>query len=308
MDLRRLEYFLAVVEHGRVTTAAAALHVAQPSLSQAIRALERDLGVELFRRDGRGLTPTEAGKALVDPARRVLGDLAIAREAVDNVVELSAGWLEVAAHDLLYLDPMVDVLAAFHRRHAGVPVRLHEPQDEDELVRLIVDGRCELALSYIGGRITRITGLKLTPLGAQEVWVLLPPEDEAVPDPLPLTGLEGKAIIVGTGGFDTPRAAVSVALHDAGVLLRPRVLTRHREAMLPLVKAGVGVAFTNRRYAEVAIGTGVVARRIDPVILCEFGLLHRDGSLSPAARGFVNVLARELGVVEGLGGSHSQAL
>jgi DNA-binding transcriptional LysR family regulator len=65
MDLRRLEYFLAVVEHGRVTVAANELHVAQPSLSQAIRALERDLGAELFVRNGRGLTPTPAGLALV---------------------------------------------------------------------------------------------------------------------------------------------------------------------------------------------------------------------------------------------------
>src|SRR6185369_4288711 len=132
MDLRRLEYFLAVVEHGRVTSAAAALHVAQPSLSQAIRALERDLGVELFRRDGRGLTPTEAGRALIEPARQVLTDLSQARGAVENVVDLSAGWLEVAARDLLCVDPLVEVLAAFHRRHAGVPVRVHEPQDEDE--------------------------------------------------------------------------------------------------------------------------------------------------------------------------------
>src|SRR5215831_5888260 len=103
MDLRRLEYFLAVVEHGRVTAAAAALHVAQPSLSQAIRALERDLGVELFVRDGRGLTPTEAGRALVEPARQVLGDLSVARSAVDSVVDLGSGRLEVAAHDLLTL-------------------------------------------------------------------------------------------------------------------------------------------------------------------------------------------------------------
>jgi DNA-binding transcriptional LysR family regulator len=52
MDVRRLRYFLAVVDHGSVNKAAAALHVAQPSLSQAIRALERDLGLDLFRRVG----------------------------------------------------------------------------------------------------------------------------------------------------------------------------------------------------------------------------------------------------------------
>jgi DNA-binding transcriptional LysR family regulator len=312
MDLRRLEYFLAVVEHGRVTTAAAALHVAQPSLSQAIRALERDLGVELFRRDGRGLSPTEAGMALVEPARRVLEDLAIARGSVDNVVELSAGWLEVATHDLLCVDPMVNVLAAFHRRYAGVPVRLHEPQDDDELVRLLVDGRCEVALSYTGGRISRVTGLRVTPLGRQDAWVLLPPGEDDLPDPLPLAALAGRAIVMSMSGFEAPRVVLGAALQDAGVVLRPSVITRHRESLVPLVQAGAGVAFTNRRYAEVAASAGVITRRLEPAVACEFGLLHREGSLSPAARGFVEVLVRELGVTEGpplgVGAEHSQAL
>jgi DNA-binding transcriptional LysR family regulator len=315
VDLRRLEYFLAVVEHGRVTTAAAALHVAQPSLSQAIRALERDLGVELFRRDGRGLTPTEAGKALVEPARRVLDDLAIARSAVDNVVELSAGWLEVAAHDLLCLDPMVRVLAAFHRRYAGVPVRLHEPQDDDELVRMLVDGRCEVALSYTGGRISRVTGLKVTPVGAQDAWVLLPPADAGLPDPLPLAALGGRAIVMSMSGFEAPRAVLGAALQEAGVVLRPSVITRHRESIVPLVRAGAGISFTNGRYAEVAASAGVITRRLEPAVVCEFGVLHREGSLSPAARGFVAVLAHELEAPvgghegsAGAGAEHSQAL
>ncbi len=302
MDLRRLEYFLAVVEHGRVTSAAAALHVAQPSLSQAIRALERDLGVVLFVRDGRGLTPTDAGRALVEPARQVLGDLAVARAAVDDVVDLSSGWLDVAVHDLLCVDPMVHVLTAFHRRHQGVPVRLHEPQDEDELLRLLADGRCELALTYIGGRISRATGIKITPLGSHEVWVLLPPGPQPWPDPIPLSYLDGQSLVLTMSGFEAPRAAIGAALRDAGVLMSPSVLTRHREAVVPLVRAGVGISFTNRRYAEVAADAGVVTRRLDPIVRCDYGLLHREGSLSPAARGFVGVLAGELSGAETTGG------
>lgn len=250
--------------------------------------------------------------ALVEPARRVLEDLAIARGSVDNVVELSAGWLEVATHDLLCVDPMVNVLAAFHRRYAGVPVRLHEPQDDDELVRLLVDGRCEVALSYTGGRISRVTGLRVTPLGRQDAWVLLPPGEDDLPDPLPLAALAGRAIVMSMSGFEAPRVVLGAALQDAGVVLRPSVITRHRESLVPLVQAGAGVAFTNRRYAEVAASAGVITRRLEPAVACEFGLLHREGSLSPAARGFVEVLVRELGVTEGpplgVGAEHSQAL
>src|SRR5690606_9422667 len=142
-------YFLAVIDHGQVTTAAAALHLTQPSLSQAIRTLERDLGVKLFSRDGRGLTPTKAGLDLVEPARQVLRGLDIARAAVEEVVELSAGWLDLAVPDLLGRDPLASALAEFHRRHGGVPVRIHEPRDEDELVRTLEAGTCELALTYL---------------------------------------------------------------------------------------------------------------------------------------------------------------
>ena len=72
MDQRRLEYFLAVVEEGGVTRAAGRLHVAQPSLSQALKTLEAELGLELFHRVGRRLRLSAAGEAFVGPARQVL--------------------------------------------------------------------------------------------------------------------------------------------------------------------------------------------------------------------------------------------
>jgi DNA-binding transcriptional LysR family regulator len=299
VDLRRLEYFLAVVEHGRVTSAAAALHVAQPSLSQAIRALERDLGVDLFVRSGRGLTPTPAGLALVDPARRVLRDLASARAAVADVVDLSAGWLDIAAHDQLTFDPLAPVLAAFHRRYAGVPVRVHDPRSEEDLVRLLIDGQSELALAYVDGVPNQPSALRVRRLGAHEVWAILPPDaaDELapVPDPLPVGLLNGRALIGGLGGFGAARRTVGAALAAAGVRLKTMVRTRHDEAVPALVAAGTGWALTSKGYAQEAARSGAVVRRLHPTITCDFALLQRAGGLSPAARGFVAVLMAEIG-------------
>ena len=96
MDERRLRYFLTVVDEGSVTRAAERLHVAQPSLSQALRAFERELGVQLFHRVGRGLRLSAAGEAFVGPARQIVR-ASTRPERDQRVVELRAGTLEIAA-------------------------------------------------------------------------------------------------------------------------------------------------------------------------------------------------------------------
>ena len=97
MDIRQLEYFLAIVDHGGFNRAASVLYVSQPSLSQAVQALERDLGSELFHRIGRRVVLTEAGQALIDPARAAVRSLETARARVAAVHELRDGRLDVAA-------------------------------------------------------------------------------------------------------------------------------------------------------------------------------------------------------------------
>ena len=91
MERRQLEYFIAVVEHGGFTAAALALHVAQPSLSHAIRALEREFGGSLFHRLPHGVVLTAAGEALVRPAQQVLRDLSTAGSLVREVLGLEGG-------------------------------------------------------------------------------------------------------------------------------------------------------------------------------------------------------------------------
>ena len=84
MDLRQAAYVVAVVDHGTFTAAAASIPVSQPALSQAIAALERELGTELFHRLGREVQLTAAGEAFVEPARRMLRDAQVAQAAQDD--------------------------------------------------------------------------------------------------------------------------------------------------------------------------------------------------------------------------------
>ena len=92
MDLRQLEYVVAVDEHGSFTKAARAMHVSQPSLSHGIRSLETELGVELFSRLGRAVAATAAGREVIDAARQVVrgvADLAVAAALVSSLTGLA---------------------------------------------------------------------------------------------------------------------------------------------------------------------------------------------------------------------------
>src|SRR3954464_14079447 len=97
MELRQVEYAVAVADEGGFTRAATAAHVSQPALSQAVRLLERELGAELFHRLGRTVPPTPAGEAFLVPARQLLRDAANVRSSVAAVAGLRAGHLDLVA-------------------------------------------------------------------------------------------------------------------------------------------------------------------------------------------------------------------
>src|SRR2546430_14934745 len=90
MEIRQIEYVVGVVEHGGFTRAADALHVTQPALSEGIRRLEAELGLELFHRVGRRALLSSAGEAFLEPARQVLRDLRVLRTSVAAVGGLTA--------------------------------------------------------------------------------------------------------------------------------------------------------------------------------------------------------------------------
>ena len=145
MELRQLSHFLAVAEERHFTRAAARVHLTQSSLSSSVRALERELGSDLFVRSTRQVELTEAGRALLPAARRAIAAAEDGRDAVAAVRGLLRGHLAIGAIQALGPLNLPGLIARFHRRHPAVTLRIHHV-GAPELVRRTADGEIDLAI------------------------------------------------------------------------------------------------------------------------------------------------------------------
>ena len=271
---------MAVVDFGGFTRAATAVRVAQPSLSQSVRALEAELGVELFHRVGRGVIPSDAGWAFVGAARQVLRDVAALRDSVAAVREVMAGTLDLVALPTLAVDPLAPLIGAFRRRHPGVVVRLVDPGEAGPAA-FVRRGDAEVGVAELP---LAGTDLIVVPLGDQELLAVCSAADGArFGTDAPLASLAALPLVATPRGTST-RGVLDAALASAGVEGMVVVEVDQREAVVPLVLAGAGISFVPEAQAAGAAYQGAVVVRPDPPLVRSIGLVHRDRPLSPAAR------------------------
>ncbi|MCK9923130.1 LysR family transcriptional regulator [Frankia sp. AgPm24] len=145
MELRQLEYFVAVAEEANFTRAAERVHISQSGVSAQIRALEHELGAALLDRTGRAATLTTAGVAALEHARQALAAVAAVRGAVDEVRGLVRGRLNVGMVASCLVQPWFEALAAFHEAHPGIELSVVEDAS-DRLIGQVRAGTLELAL------------------------------------------------------------------------------------------------------------------------------------------------------------------
>ncbi len=145
MELSQLKYVVGVAETGNFTRAASRLHVAQPSLSQQIIKLERELGHKLFHRLGRKAVLTEAGIAFLDRARRILFEVEDATKELEDSASferrITVGAISTVAP---YLLP--SIISTCRERYPNIQVNIRE-DFKANLVRALLDGELDLALA-----------------------------------------------------------------------------------------------------------------------------------------------------------------
>jgi DNA-binding transcriptional LysR family regulator len=155
METRHLRYFLAVVDHGSVSRAAAWLGLAQPALSQALSRMEKDLGVSLFKRSRRGAAPTPAALAILDDVRASVARIDIAARRAREVEQGSAGHLTVGLVSSALFEMLPRALRKMRQHAPGVRVILREMSNAEQ-AEALQNGDIDIGLMHtpvaVGGR------------------------------------------------------------------------------------------------------------------------------------------------------------
>ncbi len=171
MELRQLEYFVAVAEEASFTRAAERVHISQSGVSAQIRQLERELGAELIDRTGRTATLTTAGEAALEHARAVLASASAVQQAVGEVTDLIRGRLVVGMVTACTVTPLFETLSAFHRAHPGVELTLLE-DSSDQLIDRVRAGVVDMAL--VGTADATPPGLEALPIVSERLVAAVP--------------------------------------------------------------------------------------------------------------------------------------
>lgn len=296
MDVRQLTYFLAVAENLNFGRAAEQLHIAQPSLSQAIATLERELRVPLFHRVGRGIVLSDSGAQLVEPARQVVRDLEAAKDAARSARGLQRGRVELVAMPSPGMEPLSTLIRDFTAAYPAMTVTADAAFTPEEVIQAVKAGRAELGLLGAASP-PRAGGLRVLPVEDQTFVLISPPQPDEQPVPtgecaadsgrvtVAREDLAGVRLIVSKHG-SLMRQLVDDVL-TSGVDARIVVEVEHRTSILPLVLAGVGHAVMPTSWAPLAERAGAIVRHIESSSVLRIALVSRTTALTPAARAFV---------------------
>ncbi|MFU0504068.1 LysR substrate-binding domain-containing protein [Pseudaminobacter sp. NGMCC 1.201702] len=288
--IRQLQFFVAVAEQGTVSGAAQNLSISQSAVTDAIKDLERDLGVELFERHPRGLNITHKGHQFLRHATKILADVSDARRTFSDDKELATGRLQLGVTSLVAGYVLSDLLARYRRAFPSIEISAIE-DNGDYLEHLLIGGELDVAVMVISNLRDRLAlQAEILEVSPYRLW-------------LPLGHTLAGADIIGINDIATEpliMLTVDEIEENTGKLLaafgaRPHVAFRTRsvEAVRSLVATGAGVALLpDLVYRPWSLeGDRIESRDISgslPVV--QVGMVWRRGSSLPqAARDFIGI-------------------
>jgi DNA-binding transcriptional LysR family regulator len=249
MELRQLEYLIAVAEEANFTRAAERVGISQPGVSAQIRQLENELGAQLIDRSGRRASLTAAGEAVLEHARAALAAAGAARQAADAVNGLLRGQLTVGMVTGCTVTPLFDALAGFHHAYGGVDITLIEGGSA-ELAAGVRAGQIDLALVGTAG--LPPAGVGSFTVVSERLVAMVPPGHPLLDhEPVGLRDVTACPLVCMPPGTGL-RGVLDQACAAAG--LRPVIAVQASagEAIIQLAQRGLGIGI----LSESMTGTG----------------------------------------------------
>jgi DNA-binding transcriptional LysR family regulator len=289
MDLRRLEVFVKVAELGSFSRAAEALFLTQPTVSEHVRGLEEDLGVQLLDRLGRGAVPTPAGEVLLGYARRVLVLMREARQAIDQFQGRLSGELVMGGSTIPGEYVLPALIGQFKAKFPDVSISLRVG-DSRQVSEWVEEGRVEIGM--VGAR-PASRALQARQLMADEMVIVVsaqhPWNGRAE---VMLADVRTQPLILRERGSGT-REAFERALAAAGTELSTFRIAGEMgstQAVKQAVRAGIGITMISRLAVEDECRARLLwclkVRDLN-VARAFFLVTHRDRTRSPLAQAFL---------------------
>lgn len=288
MDIREMQYFLAVVREGTISAAAKALHVAQPSLSRQMKELEEELGVTLFVRGNRKITLTEEGMVLRKRAEEMVLLLQMAEDEISQVKDRVSGWVRIGAGESLSFHYLSRAAADLIRNHPGI--RFHITSgDTQDLMDELGKGLIDFAVIFTDFDRELYRAIELP---AQDCFGLLMPKDcpLAAREEIRLSDLGGLPLII-------PRGAEPY-FSGSEATLSPNVVATYNlvyNASL-LVEDGIGLAVCFDGLVNTTGDSRLCMRPIVPRMgSAGYLIWKRYQVVSPAVQMFLDCIRDALG-------------
>jgi DNA-binding transcriptional LysR family regulator len=296
LSLHQLRCFLTVYELGSLTAAAEELGYAQPSISEQVRALEKSLGIQLFRRVGRGVVPTTVADTLRPHAEATLAAAEEARRAVQRVKSFETGTIRFGMFGSARLYASAGLVADVLDRYPGVRVEIIG-QNSSEVLEDLRRGRIEAAL--IAAPPTS-EGLEVIPVARDElVYVSADPERTAAP--VTARRLADAQLVMADTTFrttDSLRLTLRKMLHEAGRNPQTRIEVEDVETAVELMGRGLADTVVPQGAATELVSRlapGATWTELRPRQFETFAIVHRvNATLSPAAALMIELAVRRM--------------
>lgn len=286
MDLKQLNYFVTIVEHKSFSKAAQKLHISQPSLSNAVKSLENELGFQILDRNTRNIELTEAGTILYKKASRLLLEMDIVKKEMDDVKNIGGGEIQLGMiESVKHWIPKV--ILQYNKEFPNMRIKLTEVLSGNDVKNSLRNYNTH---AIITNQFIQEEDIETIPLYTEKLVLVLHESNQLTNYPtVTLKDLVGEPFIISSEGFQT-REDVLNAFEMEDVIPTIKYEIERFETALSLVREGIGITLIPENYLQALPDHTLVTKSIDSPSLDRTVYLTylKNRYVSPAIHGFIN--------------------